>query len=229
MLRVCIADTGIGIAAENIDKLFQSFERLGAENTGIDGTGVGLALSQQLAQLMGGNLGVKSTEGEGSTFWVDMPLARYTNQARLNELSNESANESASDNHIPEIKDKQMVLYIEDNPANLKVVEALFQYHSNLYLLTASNGRSGIEQARQYQPNVILLDIHLPDINGFNVLSLLREDDRTRNIPVVALSADAMPLDIERGMKAGFTDYLTKPIKLDLLMQTLDKVLESEK
>ncbi len=219
MLRVYVADTGIGIAAENIDKLFQSFERLGAEKTGIDGTGVGLALSQQLAQLMGGNLGVTSTQGEGSTFWVDMPLAKHTNQARLNE--------SASDNHMPDIKDKQMVLYIEDNPANLKVVEALFQYHSNLYLLTASNGTSGIEQARQYQPNVILLDIHLPDINGFNVLSRLREDDRTRHIPVVALSADAMPLDIERAMKAGFTDYLTKPIKLDLLMQTLDKVLES--
>lgn len=119
-----------------------------------------------------------------------------------------------------------MVLYIEDNPSNLKVVESLFQYHSNLYLLTASNGASGIEQARQYLPDVILLDIHLPDINGFNVLSRLKQDDRTRHIPVMALSADAMPLDIERGMKAGFTDYLTKPIKLDLLMQALDKVLK---
>lgn len=219
-LRVYITDTGIGIAAENIGRLFQSFERLGAEQTGVDGTGVGLALSQQLAQLMGGSLSVRSTLGEGSIFCCDMPLARYTNQVKLNE-------QPEDDNSVPVVKDKQMVLYIEDNPANLKVVESLFQYHSNLYLLTANNGASGLEQAQQYQPDVILLDIHLPDINGFNVLSRLLEDEKTRHIPVVALSADAMPLDIERGMKAGFTDYLTKPIKLDLLMQTLDKVLGS--
>ncbi|HEY9200961.1 MAG TPA: PAS domain S-box protein [Gammaproteobacteria bacterium] len=219
MLRVSFIDTGIGIAAENIDKLFQSFERLGAEKTGVDGTGVGLALSQQLAQLMGGNLGVSSVLGEGSTFWCDMPLASYTNQSGSSELA-------ASDTVESLIKDKQVVLYIEDNPANLKVVESLFQYHSNLYLLTANNGVSGLEQAQQYQPDAILLDINLPDINGFNVLSRLRENDRTRHIPVVALSADAMPLDIERGMKAGFTDYLTKPIRLDLLIQTLDKVLK---
>ena len=218
-LRVSIADTGIGIAVENIDKLFQSFERLGAEKTGVDGTGVGLALSQQLAQLMGGNLGVSSTPDEGSTFWCDMPMATYTNQARPSEPL-------VIDNPQSSVKDKQMVLYIEDNPANLKVVESLFQYHSNLYLLTANNGTSGLEQAQQYQPDVILLDINLPDINGFNVLNRLRESDKTRHIPVVALSADAMTLDIERGMKAGFTDYLTKPIKLDLLMQTLDKVLK---
>lgn len=221
MLRVCITDTGIGIAPENIDKLFQSFERLGAEKTGIDGTGVGLALSQQLAQLMGGNLGVSSIEGEGSTFWCDMPLANYSRQHTLNEQAD-------SDKPVTRIQDKQMVLYIEDNPANLKVVESLFQHHSNLYLLTANNGASGLEQARQYQPDVILLDINLPDINGFNVLSRLKEDKVTRDIPVLALSADAMPLDIERGMKAGFTDYLTKPIKLDLLMQALDKALDSK-
>jgi|GEM_PF-5508559 len=220
LMRVCIADTGIGIATENIDKLFQSFERLGVEKTGIDGTGVGLALSQQLAQLMGGNVGVSSTQGKGSTFWCDMPLARYTNQARPNE-------QAASNSPVSSIEDKQMVLYIKDNPANLKVVESLFQYHSNLYLLTACNGISGLEQAQQYQPDVILLDINLPDINGFNVLSRLKNDEATWHIPVVALSADAMPLDIERGIKAGFVDYLTKPIKLDLLLQTLDKVLKT--
>ncbi|TNF34623.1 MAG: PAS domain S-box protein [Gammaproteobacteria bacterium] len=214
-LRVRIMDTGAGITPENMNKLFQPFERLGAEHSTIDGTGIGLALSQQLTQRMGGELGVNSSPGKGSTFWIDLPLAPAQDEDSKQLINAETAKNT----------NKQLVLYIEDNAANLKLVEALFQHHPNMYLLSATTGHEGMELASQYQPDTILLDIHLPDVNGFVILNKLRSDDRTKNIPVIALSADAMPLDVERGLQAGFTDYLTKPIKIDGLITTLEKTL----
>jgi len=216
MLRLTVTDTGIGINPENINKLFHPFERLGAENSGIDGTGIGLALSIQLAKLMGGTMGVESTPGKGSTFWLELPLATTTGNP-------EQTESFKGIDTLP--ANKNVVLYIEDNAANLKVVEAVFQHHPDLRLISATNGRYGLELARHYQPAAILLDIHLPDISGYTVLTELRSNNTTRNIPVIALSADAMPLDIERGREAGFDDYLTKPVKLDLLMNTLEKAL----
>jgi PAS domain S-box-containing protein len=214
MLRISITDTGIGIAQDKLNNLYQPFERLGAENSKVEGSGIGLALSKQLIELMGGAIGVDSTQGQGSTFWFELPIASISTPVQAIHSSQQVSNFTGRD----------MVLYIEDNTANLKVVEAIFKRYPNLQLITATNGRYGIELAQQYQPAVILLDIHLPDINGYTVLAELGSRDATRHIPVVALSADALPMDIEKGLKAGFHAYLTKPLKIDTMMATLEKL-----
>lgn len=216
-LRLAITDTGVGIAADKLSNLFQPFERLGAENTNVDGTGIGLALSKQLAELMGGHIGVDSTPGEGSTFWVDLPIASLISATPAETTNLAGITARTSKQHI--------VLYIEDNAANLRVVEAIFQHHPELRLLTATHGKYGIELAQQYQPTLVLLDIHLPDMDGYAVLAALKSNTATQQIPVIALSADAMSLDIEKGIQAGFNDYLTKPVKVDALMATLEKIL----
>jgi len=219
-LRIFITDTGMGMSEANVSKLFQSFERLGAEYTNIEGTGIGLAVSKQLAKLMGGDIGVHSELGKGSTFWVEIPGAPSGVP-----LGERVFDDSLSNKQVG--NGKQIVLYIEDNAANLKVVEALFEFHENLNLLSATTGMHGLEIARKYLPDVILLDIHLPDIDGFEVIRGLKSNPSTVNIPVVALSADAMPIDIERALDTGFNDYLTKPIDLQKLMSTLDRFLQN--
>jgi len=207
--RISIADTGPGIAPENLSKLFMPFERLGAEFTVVDGTGIGLSLCRKLADLMGATLGVSSTPGQGSTFWIDLPRAAPTREAR--------AAIALTTDPMKRIK----VLYIEDNAANLKVVEAMLRRHPDLSLISATNGEYGLELARLYRPDAILLDIHLPGMDGYAVLAALQADSATRDIPVLALSADAMPIDAERGLKAGFVRYITKPVKMEDLMDAV--------
>jgi PAS domain S-box-containing protein len=215
-VRLSVTDTGPGIAPEQREHLFKPFERLGAEFSAVDGTGIGLALSRQLAELMGGTLGVDSTPGEGSTFWIDLPVAPDT---------------PGIDTEVPvalppEAGTGQLrILYVEDNPANLRVVEAMFRHQPHLALLSATNGEFGLELARRYRPDAILLDIHLPGMDGYAVLDILKQDTNTSSIPVIALSADAMPIDIETGLNAGFARYLTKPVKVEALMQALKSVL----
>jgi PAS domain S-box-containing protein len=214
-LRISVADTGRGIPPERLAGLFKPFERLGAEQSGVDGAGIGLALSKQLAELMGADLGVESRLGQGTTFWLDIPAAGPVPEfaSTPSRPEPETAGTSAT------------VLYVEDNPANLRLVEALFRRHPQIKLLSAVNAEYGLELASRYKPDAILLDIHLPDMDGYAVLDALRACSETRDIPVVALSADAMPIDIERGLKAGFADYLTKPAKLDELVKTMQKIL----
>lgn len=212
-LRISVTDTGPGIPKEKLGKLFRAFERLGAEFTEVDGTGIGLALSKQFADLMGGILGVDSTPGEGSTFWIELPLAPKT-------IAHDAR--GLADSKTIADTDKFKVLYVEDNAANLRVVEAMFRHQTQLLLISATNGEYGLELARRYQPDAILLDIHLPGMDGYDVLAALKADDATREIPVIALSADAMPIDIERGLKAGFRDYLTKPVKVNALLDALN-------
>jgi len=207
--RISIADTGPGIPPENLSKLFTPFERLGAEFTTVDGTGIGLSLCRKLADLMGAELGVSSTPGQGSTFWIDLPRAAPSQQKR----------EALSLTGEPMKRIK--VLYVEDNAANLKVVEAMLRRHPDLSLISATNGEYGLELARRYRPDAILLDIHLPGMDGYAVLAALQADSATRDIPVLALSADAMPIDAERGLKAGFVRYITKPVKMEDLMDAV--------
>ncbi len=218
-LRISVSDTGPGIAADKLPLLFTPFERLGAERGPVQGTGIGLALSKKLAALMNVELGVESTPGQGSTFWVELSIA-----ADLHSAADKTADTAVSATELTQTKYK--ILYVEDNAANLRVVEAMFRHQPTMVLLSATNGEYGLELAQRYLPDVILLDIHLPGMDGYAVLKGLQADPRTQHIPVIALSADAMPLDIERGLQSGFIHYLTKPINLQTLLKTLQLVLQ---
>ena len=215
-LRLCVTDTGPGIPPEKQAYLFKPFERLDAEFTEVEGTGIGLALSKQLTELMGGHVGFNSTLGEGSTFWIELPL---TAEAESTEKP------ISQDKAINTGKPQQTVLYIEDNAANLRLVEAMLRHQPHLKLISATHGESGLELARRYKPQVILLDIHLPGMDGYAVLEALKTDPITRDIPVIALSADAMSIDIDRGLQAGFIQYLTKPVKMDVLHEAIERYL----
>ena len=181
----------------------------------MEGTGIGLALSKQLTELMGGHVGFDSTLGEGSTFWIELPLAA---EAANNEKPVQQ------DKAIVTGKPQQMVLYIEDNAANLRLVEAMLRHQPHLKLISATHGEFGLELARRYKPKVILLDIHLPGMDGYAVLEALKTDPTTRDIPVIALTADAMSIDIQRGLQAGFIQYLTKPVNMDALYEAIDGI-----
>lgn len=218
-VRVSIQDSGAGLGEKQLTQLFQPFNRLGQENSAEEGTGIGLVVTKQLVELMGGTIGVESTLGNGSIFWIELNIAEDPEQAAL-PLASDSALPVRSDAPV------RTLLYVEDNPANLRLVENLIQRRSDLRLLSATDGQRGIEIARTAHPEVILIDINLPGINGIEVLKRLRADPVTAPIPVVAISANAMPQDIEKGLQAGFFRYLTKPIKVNEFMNTLNMALK---
>jgi PAS domain S-box-containing protein len=222
-IRISVRDTGMGLTPEKLQQLYQPFNRLGQEAGVEQGTGIGLVVTKRLVEAMQGTLGVESGIDAGTTFWIDLNAtdASHINFGDGNGISHPSIHANDS---IP----SRTVLYVEDNPANLKLVEMLVARRADLKLLTAGTGDLGIDLARAHQPDVILMDINLPGINGIKALALLREDSATADIPVVALSANASPRDIERGLTAGFMKYLTKPIKVDELMATLDFVLQGD-
>jgi len=220
-IRVSIKDTGAGLSPEQMAQLFQPFNRLGQEAGSEEGTGIGLVVAKRLVELMGGVIGVESSVGVGSVFWFEL------DSADAPELSVEGAEPIApAKSQVQSGTRLRTLLYVEDNPANMKLVEQLVARRPDMSLLTAVNGNSGIELARASQPEVILMDINLPDISGFEALKILREDPATAHIPVVAISANAMPRDIEKGLKAGFFRYLTKPIKVNEFMDTLNVAME---
>ena len=220
-VRVSIRDTGAGLSAEQLSQLFQPFNRLGQEAGGVEGTGIGLVMTKRLIELMGGVIGVESVVGVGSVFWVEM-ISASASECQDAEFEPIAPAQTQIESGAP----LRTLLYVEDNPANLKLVEQLIARRPDIRLLTAVNGNLGIELARNLLPKVILMDINLPDISGFEALKILREDAKTAHIPVIALSANAMPLDIEKGLKAGFLRYLTKPIKINEFMDALDMALD---
>jgi PAS domain S-box-containing protein len=220
-LRVSVRDSGAGLSPDMLMQLFQPFNRLGRESSREEGTGIGLVMSKRLVELMGGTIGVASTIGSGSVFWFEL------NSADAPQLAVESAVPAAialapAQHGVP----LRTLLYVEDNPANLKLVEQLIARRSDMRLLVATDGDLGVQLARDNQPEVILMDINLPGISGIEALKILREDPATAHIPVVALSANAMPRDIAKGLQAGFFRYLTKPIKVNEFMDTLDVALK---
>ena len=220
-IRISFRDTGDGLDPEKLSQLFQPFNRLGQEAKGVAGTGIGLVVTKQLTELMEGRLGVESAIGVGSVFWVEL------RSTAAPDLIVEKADLETTFSPQPKTeKPKHTLLYIEDNPANMKLVEQLVALRSDIELFTAVNGTLGVELARSLQPDVILMDINLPGISGLEALQILREDPSTTHIPVVALSANAMLRDIELGLKAGFFRYLTKPIKVKEFMETLNVAFE---
>jgi len=210
-----VQDTGPGIAARDQGRLFQPFERLGAEHSGIEGAGIGLALSQRLVHAMGGRIGVNSEPGRGSNFWVALPAA---------ELPVPGAEPAAAPRRLDGVASSS-VLYIEDNPVNVALMEAMLARLPGVALRCAAIPQDGLRMAADSPPALILLDIQMPGMDGFEVLARLRSRRATAHIPVVAVSANALPGDVEAAMKAGFSAYLTKPLGLDELLQTVQRML----
>ncbi len=220
-IRMSISDTGAGLSPEQLAQLFQPFNRLGQEAGGEEGTGIGLVVAKQLVELMGGAISVESTVGVGSTFWFELTSVDEPH------LSMEGSDtELLTQPHVSHEARLRTLLYVEDNPANMKLVEQIIARRPDLRLLIAVTGHLGIELARNAQPEMILMDINLPDISGIEAMKILHQDPVTAHIPIVALSANAMPRDIEKGIKAGFFRYLTKPIKVNEFMDTLNVTLD---
>jgi PAS domain S-box-containing protein len=221
-IRTIVTDTGMGLTPGKLAQLYQPFNRLGQEVGVEQGTGIGLVVTKRLVEAMFGTVGVESAVGVGTKFWVDFKAA-MPGQADLADATSAALLAIPEDDAIP----LRTVLYVEDNPANLKLVEMLLARRGDLRLLSAATGDLGIELARAHRPDVILMDINLPGTNGVKALAVLHRETRTAQIPIIALSANANPRDIERGMAAGFFRYLTKPIKVGELLDTLDLALAS--
>ncbi|MDO8310783.1 MAG: response regulator, partial [Sideroxyarcus sp.] len=220
-IRVSIKDTGAGLSPEQVGQLFQPFNRLGQEAGGVEGTGIGLVVAKRLIELMGGTIGVESTIGVGSVFWFELISVAEPH------LSVEEVDAAALVKpHVPREARLHSLLYVEDNPANLQLVRQIIARHPDIRLQTAVDGYKGIEIARESQPDVILMDINMPGMNGFEALKILRSDPTTAHITVLALTANAMPRDIRKGMEAGFFRYITKPIKVNEFMEALNVALE---
>jgi len=220
-LRVSITDTGAGLPPDKLAQLFQPFNRLGQEGGGEEGTGIGLVVARQLIELMGGVIGVTSTVGYGSVFWFDLAAG-----AEPQILAGSDAPLLPVPVPMRDGVLRRVLLYVEDNPANLLLVEQIIARRHELELLSAVTATLGIALARERLPEVILMDINLPDMSGIDAMRILREDPATAHIPVVAVSANAMPHDIEMGIEAGFFRYLTKPINVTEFMSTLDTALK---
>jgi signal transduction histidine kinase/ActR/RegA family two-component response regulator len=220
-MRISVRDTGAGMTPAMLAELFQAFNRLGKEASGEEGTGIGLVVSKRLVELMQGTIGAESTVGTGSVFWIELihdtaPHAEYV----------KAASTAMAPSPIAAGSRNRLLLYVEDNPANLNLIEQLIARRPELRLLTAQNGKDGINLAREYVPEVILMDINLPGISGIDAMKIIQRDPVTAHIPIVALSANAIPSDIEKGLEAGFFRYLTKPIKVNAFMDTLAVALD---
>ena len=221
-LRISVTDTGPGISPASRERLFQPFDRLDAEQRGVEGTGLGLALSKGLVQAMGGAIGVESVPGEGSTFWIEFVEAESP-VSRLERLE-------PSVMAVPSSSDQSgTVLYIEDNLSNLRLVERTIALRPGVKLIPAMQGRLGLALAQQHRPDLILLDLHLPDISGDQVLRALHEDPELSQTPVVVLSADATPGRVQRLLGAGARAYLTKPLDVRQFLVLLDEALPASR
>lgn len=216
-LRLAVTDQGLGIPPERLDRLFQPFERLGREETTIAGTGVGLSLSKRLAELMGCTLGVQSEPGKGSSFWVELPLAG---------VPAGRAEPPAAPAPQPQPRELK-ALYIEDNPTNRELIQAWFEGRRGWRLELAEDGEQGLRRMAEAPSDVVLLDLHLPGIDGHAVLAALRADPRSADVPVIAVTADAKSADRDRAMDAGFAAYVTKPVMFAALSEALEKVAAS--
>jgi len=222
-LCIRVSDTGPGIAPERMPELFQPFNRLNAEKSSIEGTGIGLTLTRQIVEMMGGTVNVESEQGVGSTFSIELPIESLPSRIEgSGDSSARTINKHAAQNIDESL---HTLLYIEDNPANLKLVAKILGERKHIHLITAHTPELGIDLARIKKPELILLDINMPGMSGYDVMEVFKADPELKTIPVIAITANAMPQDIERGIAAGFTDYLTKPLNVQHFQETIDKCL----
>ncbi len=222
-VRIMVTDTGYGVSAADLTKLFSPFERLDANERNIDGTGIGLALSKRLIESQGGQIGVESTVGVGSTFWIQLP---YTEGPGT---GNTAVPATASPDLTAANPKRSTVLYIEDDLSNYTLVESIFERYPQVHLIVAMQGVLGLEMARQHRPDLILLDLHLPDITGDEVLRRLHADAQLRDTPVVMISANATPPQVDRLLTAGVREYLIKPLDVRKFVSVVDHVLGTGK
>lgn len=219
-IKILVRDTGKGLSLEQQQQLFQPFNRLGQERGEIEGTGIGLVITRRLIELMGGTLGLKSTPGVGSTFWIDLPC---TVRAEL------PIETQSTIDLVKLLKARHLVrrvLCVEDNPANMDLVRSvIMSFWPKVKLIEAVTGEIGVAEAIREQPDLVLMDINLPGIDGFEALKRIQMSDLTRNLPVYALTANAVPEEIQRGLDAGFTGYITKPLDLPHFVRLVDEVL----
>ena len=218
MLRISVVDNGIGIPLEHQGALFSPFERLGHELGQIDGSGIGLSITKQIVEMLGGQIGFESEHEKGSTFWVDIGLSdqQSVDPSEINVSEITEMNDSER---------KRTVLYIEDNEDSVHLVKAIVAQIGNIKLLTAENATIGYDISTSKKPDLILMDINLPGMNGLQALKRLQRTIETRDIPVIAVTSNTQVKDIEEGLKAGFKAYITKPIQVTEFIHTIDETL----
>jgi PAS domain S-box-containing protein len=219
-LRILVIDNGKGIPLHRQEEVFQPFNRLNAEYSKVEGSGVGLVITKQLVEMMNGQLHFKSVEGIGTEFKIDLPLATEWSKSKHSIIKSAEKNLAQFS-----FSTHKYVLYIEDNPTNIRLLQHFFSKYPHITFAVCDEPFTGIYKARSTQPDLIILDINLPGIDGYEVLEVLKNDSATKHIPILGLSANAMPYDIERGLKSGFDDYLTKPVDICRLIEAMNKVL----
>ncbi|MES2951194.1 MAG: PAS domain S-box protein [Pseudomonadota bacterium] len=221
-VRISVQDTGTGLAAGQLESLFQPFNRLGQEAGAEEGTGIGLVVTKRLVELMGGEIGVTSSVGIGSVFWIELKTSEAPQSVETVAADTISAPNQILLTH----ESPPTLLYVEDNLANLRLVQEILRFGPGLELLSAPDGRQGVELARTHLPHVILMDMNLPGVSGAEAQKTLRDDPRTAHIPVIALTANAMPHEVAAAMEAGFFRYITKPINIDEFLDAVKSALE---